>query len=367
MKYNIITASLWIMLLALVQCTSDIESREAKIPEKAIGISLQISDMKVVDITAGTRSAETPTRSTEQGVGNENTIGNVYIYLFAADGNSVLSGSPFKFYAADNTDPTQWADANTVIIRKTPQEAASRLVYVVANVDESNTAFAAALNGATTVTQLKNVVKTAPVSVPAPFLMEGHTAAAHNFAANRRADVTLYRAIAKLEFTLDISRLPQLDATHANAYKLMQFGNRTWVIELPRVQDLAHTTGSPDWIPLNGTLTFSAYVNEYAHTLSDGNKTPYVLVNLPYKLIVQQGTQTGQNPGLPPPEADPDNPVSSQNIVLLPPPEFEPDAARQHNYYRVYMPVELKRNHLYRYKMTVTQQGSHTVDGGGSS
>lgn len=361
MKYNSIILLLLALVLLLVQCTKDsaINPNPEQIPDNAVGITLQLDDMKPIQVM-GTRSAVN-TRATEAGVGDENKIDNVYIYLFSVDGTSLLDGAPFKFYAADNADRSKWVDANTVIIRKTTIEAAQRLVYVVANIDESLTDFVAALSSATSVSALKNVLKNVPISVPTPFLMEGHTDVAHSFTTNRRATVALRRAIAKVEFTIHLNQLPQLSAANANAYKLMQFGNRTWVLENAIPQDAGYMTSSVDWIPVGSTLTFYAYINEYAYTLGANNiaTLPYILLNLPYNRV----EQVSNKDGLPPPEMDPNNPSATGNIVLLPPPEFDPEWARQHNYYRIYLPLEIKRNHIYRYDMTVTQQGSISPQG----
>ena len=202
----------------------------------------------------------------------------------------------------------------------------------------------------TTLSDLKDAVSqtiTRPDEIGTPLLMTGEAAASFsNPALDNQIEVSLKRAVARLDVELIYDWDKLVPSKEKGKYAFQQFGNVTKVgtsdnLTAARVDGLEKelaltTTAAP-------TSKFSTYINEYDYTGSTYTTTPapYILLELPALL-------------------GDDSPLAG----IYPPPaggDFNRTPVK--SYYKVVLPRYLKRNCAYTLQAHVVGSGSPSKEG----
>lgn len=306
-KVNYIYLILFTAMI-FVACSSD------DVPEKSndrVELSYAISNFDI---------SGTTTRATDVGSPAEQQIDNLYLFLFDAGG-----ANPIKYYVDNSFSNGQWnTTEGKITLELTQAEAGTRQVYLVANVSPI---IKTTLDGVSTLAALKAVKSTVNTpwssTLTTPILMSGN--ATHNFVTNRiLSSVPLIRALAKIELNVTLPAKHQdADASHYK-YNFIDFDKNTYVLKpAAKPADLA-TSGWQPWQESSdvssyttlatgevATLKVVTYINECDNTGS------YIDIQLPY------------------------------NAGPLPPPEFGDET------FKLPLPSEIKRNHWYKFDITL--------------
>lgn len=263
----------------------------------------------------------TTTRATDVGSAEEQQIDNLYLFLFDMTG-----ANPINYYVDNSFSDGTWNKAGeNITLKLTQAEAGERQVYIVANV---STALKTLLDGVSTLTQLQAVTASTSntpwsTTLNAPILMSG--SATHNFVTNRiLSSVTLIRALAKIELIVTLPAKHQdADASHYK-YNFIDFDKNTYVLKPTAKTDDLATSGWLAWQAAGDISSYTLGTDSKVNSLKvityineRDNAGSYIDIQLPY------------------------------NAGPLPPPEFGDET------FKLPLPSEIKRNHWYKFDITL--------------
>ena len=331
-------------------------------PNETLSLALKVQDSKV--LRQGTATSD------------ETKIDNIMILFFETMGQQKLWKNKIYEYDATATglaDGAKWEDGQTMLFPLSPEEVGTKKVVVVANYKGKGnleTKLRAVqkfgdFSDATKQIYYDSADENSKITAPL-LLMEGSVV--HTFTkVNRKAQVVLNRAVAKVTVKLDL-RWGPLDArrsatTERSFYQFRDVAKRTHVVEhanlllnasnrSERYNDNPATSTTPliagnrymwEFAPVaehrEGPFVVTAYINEYNQGTDKTNVPPYLYLAL-YADV---------------PESHADDPEGK-----YPPPaggDIYP-AHKGYYYYRVILPREVKRNKHYILESQVLSAGS---------
>lgn len=328
-------------------------------PNETLSLALKVQDSKV--LRQGTATSD------------ETKIDNIMILFFETNSQETLWRNKIYEYdatAAGRADGAKWEDGQTMLFPLSPEEVGTKRVVVVANYKEKGdleTKLRAVqkygdFSDATKQIYYDSADENSKITAPL-LLMEGSVV--HTFTkANRKAQVVLKRAVAKVTVKLDL-RWGPLDArrsatTERSFYQFRDVAKRTHVVEHanlllnasnrseryndnPAMPLLAENKYMWEFAPVTdhreGPFVVTAYINEYNQGTDKTNVPPYLYLAL-YADV---------------PESHADDPEGK-----YPPPaggDIYP-AHKGYYYYRVILPREVKRNTHYILESQVLSAGS---------
>ena len=331
-------------------------------PNETLSLALKVQDSKV--LRQGTATSD------------ETKIDNIMILFFETTGQQKLWRNKIYEYDATATglaDGAKWEDGQTMLFPLIPEEVGTKKVVVVANYKEKGdleTKLRAVqkfgdFSDATKQIYYDSADENSKITAPL-LLMEGSVV--HTFTkVDRKAQVVLNRAVAKVTVKLDL-RWGPLDArrsatTERSFYQFRDVAKRTHVVEhanlllnasnrSERYNDNPATSTTPliagnrymwEFAPVadhrEGPFVVTAYINEYNQGTDKTNVPPYLYLAL-YANV---------------PESHADDPEGK-----YPPPaggDIYP-AHKGYYYYRVILPREVKRNTHYILESQVLSAGS---------
>lgn len=265
------------------------------------------------------RAAQTRATPTAE---QEKEIQNLYLFLFSSDPNQVK-----RFYLQDpiGSGVGFEGQSGNIKLYLSPTETGVRDVYLVANCAD----LVSQLNTVKTAVELQAVLRpntaTALWETTTPLLMSGKSLA-HDFTTTPTLNnVTLTRAVAKLQIDVTLENAAHQSATLADyAYQFKNFGAKTHVLE--NEGDQPNSVSQTEWSAFDAANTaiwdivtdgvtnkvqsfkLTTYINEY-----NSGPNASIQFKLPY------------------------NPV-------MPPPYFMDEV------YTIQLPSVVERNTLYHYK-----------------
>lgn len=328
-------------------------------PNETLSLALKVQDSKV--LRQGTATSD------------ETKIDNIMILFFETNSQETLWRNKIYEYdatAAGRADGAKWEDGQTMLFPLSPEEVGTKRVVVVANYKEKGdleTKLRAVqkygdFSDATKQIYYDSADENSKITAPL-LLMEGSVV--HTFTkVNRKAQVVLNRAVAKVTVKLDL-RWGPLDARRTLAaersfYQFRDVAKRTHVVEHanlllnasnrseryndnPAMPLLAENKYMWEFAPVTdhreGPFVVTAYINEYNQGTDKTNVPPYLYLAL-YADV---------------PESHADDPEGK-----YPPPaggDIYP-AHKGYYYYRVILPREVKRNTHYILESQVLSAGS---------
>ncbi|MFC2648736.1 fimbrial protein [Porphyromonas endodontalis] len=328
-------------------------------PNETLSLALKVQDSKV--LRQGTATSD------------ETKIDNIMILFFETTGQQKLWRNKIYEYDATATglaDGAKWEDGQTMLFPLSPEEVGTKKVVVVANYKGKGnleTKLRAVqkfgdFSDATKQIYYDSADENSKITAPL-LLMEGSVV--HTFTkVNRKAQVVLNRAVAKVTVKLDL-RWGPLDArrsatTERSFYQFRDVAKRTHVVEHanlllnasnrseryndnPAMPLLAENKYMWEFAPVTdhreGPFVVTAYINEYNQGTDKTNVPPYLYLAL-YADV---------------PESHADDPEGK-----YPPPaggDIYP-AHKGYYYYRVILPREVKRNTHYILESQVLSAGS---------
>ncbi|WP_276775203.1 fimbrial protein [Porphyromonas endodontalis] len=328
-------------------------------PNETLSLALKVQDSKV--LRQGTATSD------------ETKIDNIMILFFETTGQQKLWKNKIYEYDATATglaDGAKWEDGQTMLFPLSPEEVGTKKVVVVANYKGKGnleTKLRAVqkfgdFSDATKQIYYDSADENSKITAPL-LLMEGSVV--HTFTkVNRKAQVVLNRAVAKVTVKLDL-RWGPLDArrsatTERSFYQFRDVAKRTHVVEHanlllnasnrseryndnPAMPLLAENKYMWEFAPVTdhreGPFVVTAYINEYNQGTDKTNVPPYLYLAL-YADV---------------PESHADDPEGK-----YPPPaggDIYP-AHKGYYYYRVILPREVKRNTHYILESQVLSAGS---------
>lgn len=331
-------------------------------PNETLSLALKVQDSKV--LRQGTATSD------------ETKIDNIMILFFETMGQQKLWKNKIYEYDATATglaDGAKWEDGQTMLFPLSPEEVGTKKVVVVANYKGKGnleTKLRAVqkfgdFSDATKQIYYDSADENSKITAPL-LLMEGSVV--HTFTkVNRKAQVVLNRAVAKVTVKLDL-RWGPLDArrsatTERSFYQFRDVAKRTHVVEhanlllnasnrSERYNDNPATSTTPliagnrymwEFAPVaehrEGPFVVTAYINEYNQGTDKTNVPPYLYLAL-YADV---------------PESHADDPEGK-----YPPPaggDIYP-AHKGYYYYRVILPRVVKRNTHYILESQVLSAGS---------
>ncbi len=299
---NLLYIALFFSLI-LGACSSE----ETPISPETRSVELQIS------VNNFTKSA---TQSTKAGTEAENTVDNLYVFLFS-------ESQPLVSYYIDSETfaDGSWDKADSLIsLSLTTDVAGTRDVYIVANCADLK----ADLDGVDDIAGLQAVFRNTDTpwssTITTPILMVGHKS--HDFVQNRRLEtVSLERAIAKVQLTIKLSEKQQSEDITQYKYRFVNFDKRTYVIKPDTKPDNLITSDWAGWSAGN-----------YTTDSSSGKVTQLTLTT-----YLNERDQAG----------------TAVEIILpyaggfLPPPEFGDEI------YKLTLPQKITRNTIYEYDVSL--------------
>lgn len=348
-----------VLLLSSAACSR--QGGDELHPNETLSLALKVQDSQVLRQSNATD--------------DESKIDNIMVLFFDTDSQQKLWKNKIYEYDATATgraDGAKWEDGQTMLFPLIPEEVGAKKVVVIANYKGKGNLetklravqkygdFSDAMSAIYYDSATENSEITAPL-----LLMEGSVV--HTFTkANRKAQVVLKRAVAKVTVKLDL-RWGPLDArrsatTERSFYQFRDVAKRTHVVEhanlllnasnrSDRYNDNSATpllTGNKymwEFAPLaataprEGPFEVSAYINEYNQGTEKTNVPPYLYLAL-YADVPESGA--GDPEGKYPPPAGGD---------IYP-------AHKGYYYYRVILPREVKRNTHYILETQVLSAGS---------
>ncbi|MFT4223863.1 fimbrial protein [Dysgonomonas sp.] len=303
--------------LFLTACSGDNDPVGESANNENIVLSFQVNSF-----VKGTIKA-----ATDNGSIAEQTIENLYVFLFPTSGTQTfksyyISSASFSGGSWSNTD-------NKVLLNLTQAEAGNRDVYIVANCSDIK----ATLDGVTTVAGLQLVLQSSNTpwseTLATPILMSGNKS--HNFNSNYQlSSIPLVRAVAKVQLNVKLSVPHQgtpLSSEDNNAqyrYKLINFDKNTYVLKPTSKPDVL--VSSSAWVNWNDAVT--------SYTL-DGSGNVIILTLTTY-LNERDNAGTAIELSLP-----------YFDGGLLPPPEFGEET------YKLQLPAKIERNNWYVYDVEI--------------
>ena len=328
-------------------------------PNETLSLALKVQDSKV--LRQGTATSD------------ETKIDNIMILFFETTGQQKLWRNKIYEYDATATglaDGAKGEDGQTMLFPLSPEEVGTKKVVVVANYKGKGnleTKLRAVqkfgdFSDATKQIYYDSADENSKITAPL-LLMEGSVV--HTFTkVNRKAQVVLNRAVAKVTVKLDL-RWGPLDArrsatTERSFYQFRDVAKRTHVVEHanlllnasnrseryndnPAMPLLAENKYMWEFAPVTdhreGPFVVTAYINEYNQGTDKTNVPPYLYLAL-YADV---------------PESHADDPEGK-----YPPPaggDIYP-AHKGYYYYRVILPREVKRNTHYILESQVLSAGS---------
>ena len=348
-----------ILLLSSVACSH--QGEDDLQPNNYLSLALRVQDSQVLK-----QATATP---------EETQIDNVMILFFETTGQQKLWKNKIYEYdatATGRTDKAKWEDGQTMLFPLIPEEVGAKKVVVIANYKGKGNLetklravqkygdFSDAMSAIYYDSATENSEITAPL-----LLMEGSVV--HTFTkANRKAQVVLKRAVAKVTVKLNLRWSPldarRTAATERSFYQFRDVAKRTHVVEhanlllnasnrSDRYNDnsatplLAGNKYMWEFAPLaataprEGPFEVTAYINEYNQGTEKTNVPPYLYLAL-YADVPESGA--GDPEGKYPPPAGGD---------IYP-------AHKGYYYYRVILPREVKRNTHYILETQVLSAGS---------
>lgn len=346
-----------ILLLSSVACSH--QGEDDLQPNNYLSLALRVQDSQVLK-----QATATP---------EETQIDNVMILFFETNSQETLWRNKIYEYdatAAGRADGAKWEDGQTMLFPLNPEEVGTKRVVVVANYKEKGdleTKLRAVqkygdFSDATKQIYYDSADENSKITAPL-LLMEGSVV--HTFTkVNRKAQVVLNRAVAKVTVKLDL-RWGPLDARRTLAaersfYQFRDVAKRTHVVEHanlllnasnrseryndnPAMPLLAENKYMWEFAPVTdhreGPFVVTAYINEYNQGTDKTNVPPYLYLAL-YADV---------------PESHADDPEGK-----YPPPaggDIYP-AHKGYYYYRVILPREVKRNTHYILESQVLSAGS---------
>ena len=349
-----------ILLLSSVACShqgeDDLQSNSR------LGLALKVEDSQLM--RQGTATAE------------ETKIDNVMVLFFETTGQQRLWNNKIYEYDATATglaDPTKWEDGQTMLFPLSPEEVGLKKVVVIANYKGKGGLEAKLhtvqkfgdFSDATKQIYYESASESSEITAPL-LLMEG--AVDHTFTkANRKAQVVLRRAVAKVTVKLNLQWQP-LDArrtldTERSFYQFRDVAKLTHVVEHAnllldpskrsvRYNDNPATATTPlvagnqymwEIAPVaahrEGPFVVTAYINEYNQGTDKTNVPPYLYLAL-YADVPESHINDPEGKYPPPAGGD-----------VYP-------AHKGYYYYRVILPRLVERNTHYILETQVLSAGS---------
>lgn len=306
----------------------------------------------------------------------ETKIDNVMVLFFETTGQQRLWNNKIYEYDATATglaDPTKWEDGQTMLFPLSPEEVGLKKVVVIANYKGKGaleTKLRAVqkfgdFSDATKQIYYESANESSKITAPL-LLMEG--AVDHTFTkANRKAQVVLRRAVAKVTVKLNLQWQP-LDArrtldTERSFYQFRDVAKLTHVAEHAnllldpsnrsnRYNDNPATAAAPlipgnkymwEFAPVaahrEGPFVVTAYINEYNQGTDKTNVPPYLYLAL-YADVPESHINDPEGKYPPPAGGD-----------VYP-------AHKGYYYYRVILPRLVERNTHYILETQVLSAGS---------
>lgn len=282
------------------------------------GIELSI---QVNNFTRGTLQT-----STDNGSASEQTIENLYIFLFPTSGTQTIKS---YYISSASFIGGSWNNLqNKVLLNLTQSEAGNRDVYIVANCSNIKTL----LDGVSTIAGLYLVLKKNNTpwtpTLDTPILMEGNKI--HNFNSNYQLNnIPLLRTIAKVQLNVTLTSKHQgtllsNEGIPQYKYKFIDFDKNTYVLKpVLKPDDLV---SSPAWLNWNDIVTSCT---------RDGNGK---VTSLSLTTYLNERDNAGTAIELSLPYFD---------GGLLPPPEFGDET------YKLQLPAKIERNNWYIYNVEI--------------
>ena len=346
-----------VLLLSSAACSR--QGGDELHPNETLSLALKVQDSKV--LRQGTATSD------------ETKIDNIMILFFETNSQETLWRNKIYEYdatAAGRADGAKWEDGQTMLFPLIPEEVGAKKVVVIANYKGKGnleTKLRAVqkfgdFSDATKQIYYDSADENSKITAPL-LLMEGSVV--HTFTkVNRKAQVVLNRAVAKVTVKLDL-RWGPLDArrsatTERSFYQFRDVAKRTHVVEHanlllnasnrseryndnPAMPLLAENKYMWEFAPVTdhreGPFVVTAYINEYNQGTDKTNVPPYLYLAL-YADV---------------PESHADDPEGK-----YPPPaggDIYP-AHKGYYYYRVILPREVKRNTHYILESQVLSAGS---------
>lgn len=215
--------------------------------ENSIEISFNSKSYSIHKIS--TKSAYT--RATKPGVGDEDKVENLYIFLFDTSGTNAVK---HYFATSATTGDNIWsANDKKVTLKMSQLEAGKRQVYIVANID---TDLEGKLDDVSTIDALKGVFKTTGIpwssNLTTPILMVGNKT--HDFMDNRvLTAVPLERALAKAELKVKLGESFQSKVTNTDGkssqyqYRYVDFDKNTYVLNPGAKNEIGVNINTSEW------------------------------------------------------------------------------------------------------------------------
>lgn len=346
-----------ILLLSSVACSH--QGEDDLQPNNYLSLALRVQDSQVLRQSNATD--------------DESKIDNIMVLFFDTDSQQKLWKNKIYEYDATATgraDGAKWEDGQTMLFPLIPEEVGAKKVVVIANYKGKGnleTKLRAVqkfgdFSDATKQIYYDSADENSKITAPL-LLMEGSVV--HTFTkVDRKAQVVLNRAVAKVTVKLDL-RWGPLDArrsatTERSFYQFRDVAKRTHVVEHanlllnasnrseryndnPAMPLLAENKYMWEFAPVTdhreGPFVVTAYINEYNQGTDKTNVPPYLYLAL-YADV---------------PESHADDPEGK-----YPPPaggDIYP-AHKGYYYYRVILPREVKRNTHYILESQVLSAGS---------
>ena len=330
-------------------------------PNETLSLALKVQDSQVLRQSNATD--------------DESKIDNIMVLFFDTDSQQKLWKNKIYEYDATATgraDGAKWEDGQTMLFPLIPEEVGAKKVVVIANYKGKGnleTKLRAVqkfgdFSDAMSAIYYDSATESSEITAPL-LLMEGSVV--HTFTkANRKAQVVLKRAVAKVTVKLNLRWSPldarRTAATERSFYQFRDVAKRTHVVEhanlllnasnrSDRYNDnsatplLAGNKYMWEFAPLaataprEGPFEVTAYINEYNQGTEKTNVPPYLYLAL-YADVPESGA--GDPEGKYPPPAGGD---------IYP-------AHKGYYYYRVILPREVKRNTHYILETQVLSAGS---------
>lgn len=348
-----------VLLLSLAACRR--QGGDELRPNETLSLALKVQDSQVLRQSNATD--------------DESKIDNIMVLFFDTDSQQKLWKNKIYEYDATATgraDGAKWEDGQTMLFPLIPEEVGAKKVVVIANYKGKGnleTKLRAVqkygdFSDAMSAIYYDSATESSEITAPL-LLMEGSVV--HTFTkANRKAQVVLKRAVAKVTVKLNLRWSPldarRTAATERSFYQFRDVAKRTHVVEhanlllnasnrSDRYNDnsatplLAGNKYMWEFAPLaataprEGPFEVTAYINEYNQGTEKTNVPPYLYLAL-YADVPESGA--GDPEGKYPPPAGGD---------IYP-------AHKGYYYYRVILPREVKRNTHYILETQVLSAGS---------
>lgn len=348
-----------VLLLSLAACSR--QGGDELHPNETLSLALKVQDSQVLRQSNATD--------------DESKIDNIMVLFFDTDSQQKLWKNKIYEYDATATgraDGAKWEDGQTMLFPLIPEEVGAKKVVVIANYKGKGnleTKLRAVqkygdFSDAMSAIYYDSATESSEITAPL-LLMEGSVV--HTFTkANRKAQVVLKRAVAKVTVKLNLRWSPldarRTAATERSFYQFRDVAKRTHVVEhanlllnasnrSDRYNDnsatplLAGNKYMWEFAPLaataprEGPFVVTVYINEYNQGTEKTNVPPYLYLAL-YADVPESGARDPEGKYPPPAGGD-----------IYP-------AHKGYYYYRVILPREVKRNTHYILESQVLSAGS---------